>query len=169
MFDKIRNKWNKNSRRPSAQTGSSGRTTETDDIQAVSVAVASRLSANDRQTRPRSSSTASTTSSVYSFDEVTDSNTERNAGHHRGRASLSVPNYQRTTSTSQDRRKDSSAFWLAASEDGRRIPSRDGSRVRAKSQSISIPHREIVEEQMRSMPYSDWRAKRWEGWEPLSG
>ena len=33
-----------------------------------------------------------------------------------------------------------------------------GPRVRACSQSISIPHPSVVDEQMRNMPYYDWRA-----------
>ena len=164
MFDKIRSKYNKNNWRSSTQTSASNHTGEIENIEAIAVAVATRMATNNDsgRERTRSSSRASRTSSAYSFDEVTDSNTERNTASHRGRKALSVPNEQRTTLASQDRRRGSNAFWLAISEDGSRIPSRDGSTIRAKSQSISIPHREIVEEQMRSMPYSDWRVKRWE-------
>ena len=34
-----------------------------------------------------------------------------------------------------------------------------GSRVRASSQSVTLPHPSVVEEQMRNMPHHDWRGK----------
>lgn len=34
-----------------------------------------------------------------------------------------------------------------------------GSRVRASSQSVTLPHPSVVEEQMRNMPHADWRGK----------
>lgn len=34
-----------------------------------------------------------------------------------------------------------------------------GTRVRASSQSVTLPHPSVVEQQMRNMPHADWRGK----------
>lgn len=49
-------------------------------------------------------------------------------------------------------------FWKSSLWNSKHRSPR-GSRVRASSQSVTLPHPSVVEEQMRNMPHHDWRGR----------
>ena len=56
----------------------------------------------------------------------------------------------------QTRRRD--VFWRNGLWN-KKHGSPNGPRVRASSQSVTLPHPSVVEEQMRNMPHYDWRGR----------
>ena len=50
-------------------------------------------------------------------------------------------------------------FWRTSLWNSKHHRQPSGSRVRAQSQSVALPHPAVAEEQMRNMPHHDWQGK----------
>ena len=50
-------------------------------------------------------------------------------------------------------------FWRSSLWNSKHRQQPSGPRVRAQSQSVTLPHPSIAEEQMRNMPHHDWQGK----------
>jgi hypothetical protein len=50
-------------------------------------------------------------------------------------------------------------FWRTSLWNSKHHRQPRGSRVRAQSQSVTLPHPSVAEEQMRNMPHHDWQGK----------
>ena len=65
----------------------------------------------------------------------------------------------RSTPTSSSTPRKRHFFWRTSLWNSKHHGQPSGSRVRAQSQSVTLPHPSVAEEQMRNMPHHDWQGK----------